>query len=76
MTFKHDNITVVFRRREKSLTVIYKWTKHRCKYKFKATTCKMYDIELFMIDWKHRWDSMSDIEKELAMNELGKELEK
>ena len=76
MTFKHDNTKVVFRRREKSLTVIYKWTKHRYKYKFKATTSKMYDVVLFAIDWTNKWDLMSIEEKEIALNELGKELER
>ena len=76
MTFKSDNTKIVFKRKSKSLTVIYKWAKHRCKYKFKATTSKMYDIELFMIDWTHNWDLMSVSEKEIAMNELGKELER
>ena len=42
----------------------------------KATTSKMYDIELFMIDWTNKWDLMSVAEKEIAMNELGKELER
>lgn len=74
--FKHDNETIIFRRKSKSLVVIYKWSKHRCKYKFKATTSKMYDIELFMIDWWGKWDLMSVSEKEIAMNELGKELER
>ena len=72
----HDNSKVVFRRREKSLSVIYKWSKHRCKYKFKATTSKMYDIVLFAIDWTNKWDLMSVAEKEIAMNELGKELKR
>ena len=76
MTFKHDNAKVVFRRRQKSLTVIYKWPKHRCKYKFKSTTSKMYDIQLFMFNWTHKWDLMSVAEREIAMNELGKELER
>lgn len=76
MTFKHDNIKVVFKRKNKSLIVIYKWTNHRSKYKFKANTSKMYDIELFRIEWTHKWDLMSLIEKETAMNELGRELEK
>lgn len=75
-TFKNDNAQVVFKRKIKSLTVIYKWPKHRCKYKLKATSSKMYDIELFMINWITKWHLMSDSEKEIAMNELGKELEK
>lgn len=75
-TFKHDNIKVVFKRKQKSLIVIYKWADHRSKYKFKATTSKMYDIELFRIEWTHKWDLMSLIEKEIAMNELGRELER
>ena len=74
MTFKSDNTIIVFRRRNKSLTVIYKWAKLRRKYKFKATTSQMYDIELYMIDWANKWESMSILEKEIAINELGKEL--
>lgn len=76
MTFKHDNTKVVFKRKYKSLTVIYKWTRHRCRYKFKATTSKMYDIELFMIDWTNKWHLMSASQRKIAFNELGKELER
>lgn len=75
-TFKHDNIKVVFKRKKKSLIVIYKWADHRSKYKFKANTCKMYDVELFRIEWTNNWDLMSASKKEIAMNELGKELER
>ena len=60
----HLNTTtqgIVFRRRKSINCDLQR--KDRYKYKFKATTSKMYDVELFVIDWTNKWEGRMSILK-------------